>query len=101
MNLEDLGNVSVLSIRHKVVFVGNPFAGKTSIMNKLINNEFRDTYDQTIGVDFYTKTIMFRENIFKLQLWDSAGQEKYKSLIPSYVRGASLIFVIYDITSNL
>jgi GTPase SAR1 family protein len=39
--------------------------------------------------------------ILKLQLWDSAGQEKYKSLIPSYLRGASIIFVVYDATSKL
>jgi GTPase SAR1 family protein len=43
---------------------------------------------------------MYKETIFKLQLWDSAGQEKYKSLIPSYVRGASLIFLVYDVTDE-
>jgi GTPase SAR1 family protein len=37
----------------------------------------------------------------KLQIWDSAGQEKYKSLILSYIRGSSIIFVVYDITSNI
>ena len=44
---------------------------------------------------------MFRDASLKVQLWDSAGQERYKSLIPSYVRGASIIFVIYDISSNI
>jgi Ras-related protein Rab-6A len=52
-----------------------------------------------VGVDFSSKTLRFRGKSLKLQLWDSAGQEKYKSLIPSYIRGASLIFVVYDITS--
>ena len=42
--------------------------------------------------------IDFRDNTIKLQIWDSAGQERYKALIPSYVRGASIIFIIYDIS---
>ena len=97
--VDELGS-SMLSIRHKVVFVGNPFVGKTSLMKRIISSEFSESYDQTIGVDFYSKTVMYKETIFKLQLWDSAGQEKYKSLIPSYVRGASLIFLVYDVTDE-
>jgi small GTP-binding protein len=97
--VDELGS-SMLSIRHKVVFVGNPFVGKTSLMKRIISSEFNESYDQTIGVDFYSKTVMYKETIFKLQLWDSAGQEKYKSLIPSYVRGASLIFLVYDVTDE-
>ena len=81
-----------LSIRHKVVFIGNPTAGKTSLLNRIINDTFKPEYDSTIGVDFFTKTIFYGETLFKVQLWDSAGQEKYKSLIPSYIRGASIIF---------
>ena len=42
--------------------------------------------------------IEFRNNSIKLQIWDSAGQERYKALIPSYVRGAAIIFIIYDIS---
>ena len=44
--------------------------------------------------------IEFRNNSIKLQIWDSAGQERYKALIPSYVRGAAIIFIIYDISDN-
>ena len=88
-----------LSIRHKVVFIGNPTAGKTSLLNRIVNDTFKPDYDSTIGVDFFTKTIFYGETLFKVQLWDSAGQEKYKSLIPSYIRGASIIFLIYDISN--
>jgi GTPase SAR1 family protein len=55
----------------------------------------------SVGVDFSSKTLRFKGKSVKLQLWDSAGQEKYRSLIPSYIRGASVIFVIYDITSKM
>ena len=44
--------------------------------------------------------IEFRNNTIKLQIWDSAGQERYKALIPSYVRGAAIIFIIYDISDQ-
>jgi GTPase SAR1 family protein len=42
---------------------------------------------------------MFRDKSIKLQIWDSAGQEKYKALIPNYIRGSSIVFLLYDITS--
>ena len=54
----------------------------------------------TIGVDFATKSIEYKDNSLKLQIWDSAGQERYKSLIPSYVRGAAIIFIVYDISNK-
>ena len=54
----------------------------------------------TIGVDFATKNIEYKENSLKLQIWDSAGQERYKALIPSYVRGASIIFILYDVSNK-
>ena len=44
--------------------------------------------------------IEFRDNTVKLQIWDSAGQERYKALIPSYVRGASIIFILYDVSNK-
>jgi len=44
--------------------------------------------------------IEFRDNTVKLQIWDSAGQERYKALIPSYVRGAAIIFIIYDLSDK-
>jgi Rab family protein len=46
------------------------------------------------------KSIRFQGKSFKLQFWDSAGQEKYKSLIPNYIRGSSIIFAVFDITGK-
>ena len=89
---------TILSIRRKIVFIGNPSTGKTSLLNRIVNDKFLPDYDSTIGVDFFTKTIYYNESIFKIQLWDSAGQEKYRSLIPSYIRGASLIILVYDLS---
>ena len=94
----DIEGTTILSIRRKIVFIGNPSTGKTSLLNRIVNDKFLPDYDSTIGVDFFTKTIYYNESIFKIQLWDSAGQEKYRSLIPSYIRGASLIILVYDLS---
>jgi len=99
MDTSDLGN-SIMTVRYKLVFVGDVGVGKTSIMNRFITDQFSEEYDSTIGVDFATKTIEYKENSLKLQMWDSAGLERYRALIPSYVRGASIIFIIYDISSK-
>jgi small GTP-binding protein len=87
-------------IRHKLVFVGDVAVGKTSIIFRLLENKFKDSYEPSIGVDFCSKSIRYKGKNLKLQIWDSAGQERYKSLIPNYVRGSSIIFIVYDVSSN-
>ena len=110
-NTEELGN-SIMTLRYKLVFVGDISVGKTAIVNRFIKNNFSGDYDvkkinflnlnlqATIGVDFATKNIDYKNNSLKLQIWDSAGQERYKSLIPSYVRGSSIIFIVYDVSNK-
>ena len=92
---------SVISTRFKVVVVGDVSVGKTSFISQLTDNKFNSDYNPSIGVDFASKTIKFRNKIIKLQIWDTAGQEKYKSLIPTYIRGSNLIFIMYDLTSKI
>ena len=87
-----------LSIRKKIVFIGNPSTGKTSLLNRICNDKFLPDYDSTIGVDFFTKSIYYNENIFKVQLWDSAGQEKYRSLTKFFYKDALMVIMVYDIT---
>jgi small GTP-binding protein len=87
-------------IRQKLVVVGDISVGKTSIVNALLGHKFKDNYDPSVGVDFFSKTIKFKGKSLKLQIWDSAGQEKYRSLIRNYIRGSAIIFIVYDITSK-
>ena len=86
--------------RQKIIFTGDVAVGKTSIINTFIGTKFTDEYEPSIGVDFFSKTITYKSKQIKLQIWDSAGQEKFRSLIPNYIRGASLIFLVYDITNK-
>ena len=89
---------SVSVTRHKIIFVGDAGVGKTTIIARITESPFNEVYEPSIGVDFMSKSIKYRGQNIKLQIWDTAGQEKYKGLIPSYVRNSSIVFVVYDIS---
>ena len=93
-------DVSYQVNRQKIIFIGDVSVGKTSIINVLTGYKFNDEYEASIGVDFFSKTIKYKGKTIKLQIWDSAGQEKFRSLIPNYIRGSSLVFIVYDITNK-
>ena len=89
---------SVSVTKQKIIFVGDPHVGKTTIISRIMDNPFSDIYEQSIGIDFISKNIKYKGQNIKLQIWDTAGQEKYKGLIPSYVRNSSIVFVVYDVS---
>ena len=95
-SMEDSVNVA----RHKIIFVGDAGVGKTTIISRIMDNPFNDAYEPSIGVDFMSKSISFRGQNIKLQMWDTAGQEKYKGLIPSYIRNSSIVFLVYDVSNK-
>ena len=81
----------------KVVFVGDAGVGKTQIINKFVKNKFSNDYNPTIGLDFYFKTINSNEKIIKLQLWDSSGQEKFRTMIQNFYKNVHLIVFVYAV----
>ena len=97
---EDSVDNSISITRQKIIFVGDAATGKTSIINRIIDNPFNDIYEVSIGIDFMSKNIRFRGQNTKIQIWDSAGQEKYKGLIPSYIRNSSIVFLVYDVSNR-
>ena len=97
---EDSVDNSVSVTRHKIIFVGDAGVGKTTIIGRIMDNPFSEVYEPSIGVDFMSKNIKYQGQNIKLQMWDTAGQEKYKGLIPSYVRNSSIVFLVYDISSK-
>ena len=97
---ENSMDVSYQTNRQKIIFTGDSGVGKTSIINAIMGQKFSEEYEPSIGVDFFSKTIRYKGRLIKLQIWDSAGQEKFRSLIPNYIRGSSLIFLIFDISKK-
>lgn len=82
----------------KVVLLGDTGVGKSSLVLRFITNEFKPFQEPTIGASFMSKLFMIENNPIKFQIWDTAGQEKYKSLAPMYYKGAAAAIVVYDIT---
>lgn len=86
---------------HKVIFIGDPSVGKTSIITRFLYGAFDTHYQATVGIDFVSKVVpVGSERSVKLQLWDTAGQERFQSLIPSYLRDTAACVVVYDVTSR-
>ena len=73
--------------------------GKTSILTKYIKNEFSLDYKVTLGIDFLNKEISKNNMKINLQIWDTAGSEKYKSLLQSYYRNTEICVLTFDLTN--
>ena len=85
----------------KVVVIGDPSVGKTSIAEQYIYHTFSSNQESTIGASFLGKNIDFKDQTVRIEIWDTAGQEKYRSLVPIYYRQAHVILLVYDIANPL
>ena len=85
---------------YKIIFLGDQYVGKSSILNRFYQDKFEPDYQATIGLDFHSKNVNINGNTIRLLLYDTAGQEKFKSLIPMYIRDANIIIVVYDISNK-
>ena len=72
--------------------------GKSCLLLQFTDQRFRQQHDLTIGVEFGSRTVKINEKNIKLQIWDTAGQESFKSITRSYYRGAAGALLVYDIT---
>ena len=88
------------SLKFKLIVVGDQNTGKSCILNRFANEIFEENYQATIGLDFLNKIVNINGQEIHLVLYDTAGQEKFRSLIPMYIREAQIILLIYDITSK-
>ena len=91
-------NLNPESPKYKLIFLGDQGVGKSSILNRFLNDSFKEDYQATIGLDFQSKNIQIENQDIHLLLYDTAGQEKFRSLIPMYTRDANIILLVYDIS---
>ncbi len=82
----------------KIVFFGDGGVGKTTLINRYLTGIFRSNSQITIGVDFHVKKVEIDGKRVSLQIWDFAGEDRFRFLMPSYVVGASGGIFIFDIT---
>eukprot|EP00340_Litonotus_pictus_P006881 CAMPEP_0170515210 /NCGR_PEP_ID=MMETSP0209-20121228/1673_1 /TAXON_ID=665100 ORGANISM="Litonotus pictus, Strain P1" /NCGR_SAMPLE_ID=MMETSP0209 /ASSEMBLY_ACC=CAM_ASM_000301 /LENGTH=201 /DNA_ID=CAMNT_0010799593 /DNA_START=1 /DNA_END=609 /DNA_ORIENTATION=+ len=90
---------SVKTYSFKVVILGDVGVGKSSIAHRFVSGNMNTLYEPTIGALFLSKKIQVQEHMIKFDIWDTAGQEKFRSLAPIYYRKADVAIVVYDVTS--
>jgi small GTP-binding protein len=83
--------------RVRTVFCGEPLVGKSSIIHRFSRNDF-SSLTTTVAGAFHSQCVQFGAERVALELWDTAGSERYHSVIPSFFRTASAVVVVYDVT---
>ena len=82
----------------KIILLGENGVGKTSIINRYINNEFNpDNQNETLGSSFFTKEVKKLNTTYQLKIWDTTGQEKYHSITKLFINGANIVLVVYSL----
>jgi small GTP-binding protein len=84
---------------YKIVIFGDAGCGKTTLTQRYLTNLFKSDTSMTIGVDFEVKSLEIDEKKVKLQIWDFGGEERFRFLLPTYVKGANGGIFMYDITN--
>jgi len=85
-------------VMFKVCFFGDGGVGKTTLIGRYLTGIFKTNQSITIGVDFHVKKIKINNKLVSLQIWDFAGENRFRFLLPSYVLGASGGIFMYDVT---
>ena len=82
----------------KVILVGEVATGKTSLINTSIGLEFKDKLESTQSSSIMQKKIIINDQTYTINLWDTIGQEQYRSLTKIFMKGAKIVIFVYDIT---
>mgnify|MGYP000844721543 FL=1 len=84
----------------KLVIIGDSAVGKTNILLRFVNDEYKLNHITTIGVDFKVKIVSIDGLNIKMQIWDTAGQERFKTITESYYKGAAAVIFVYSISDR-
>ena len=84
----------------KLIVIGDCGVGKSCLTNNAVKNTFEEAYNATVGFEFITFNIKLEDKVIKLQIWDTCGQELYRSLVTNFYRNSSLAIMVYAINSK-
>ena len=87
-------------ISFKIIVIGDSSVGKSCLTTQAVRNKFIDFYQTTVGFEFLTFNLRMNSRVVKLQVWDTCGQEVYKSLISNFYRNSSLALIVYAINNR-
>lgn len=84
----------------KYIIIGDSYVGKSNLLLRYVHSDFKDDYQLTIGVEFGSKNIEINNKIYRIQIWDTAGQEAFRSITRAYYKNCVCAIVVYDITNR-
>ena len=87
-------------INFKIIIVGDSGVGKSSLLKRAVQNRFDGSYQATIGFEFLLMHFKVNDLKLKLQIWDTCGQEMYRSLVQGFYRNTSLALIVYDVSQK-
>jgi small GTP-binding protein len=86
--------------QYSVLLIGNSNSGKTSLLTKYVHGRFSSAFNSTIGIDFKIKSLKIMDKKVKLRIWDSAGQDKFRTITSSYYKGAQGVMICYAVDNR-
>ena len=95
--IEILDKDAKTDLKYKVIVVGNSGVGKSCLSLRAIQDIFKENYELTLGTEIYNFKVKVNETPINLQIWDTCGQEKYRSLIKNYYQNSSLAIIVYSV----
>lgn len=96
--LIDMGEKSEYDFLVKLIVIGDSGVGKSSLVHQFAQRKFHPDFVSTIGVDFEIREMEVDGKRVKLQCWDCAGNERFRSITTSYFRGAAAVLLVFDVT---
>ena len=84
----------------KYIIIGDAAVGKSNLLLRYCHGQFKPEYQLTIGVEFGAKNIEISSKLFRIQIWDTAGQENFRSITRAYYKNSVCALVVYDISSR-
>ena len=88
---------TTFDLSFKLIVIGDGGVGKSCLTNHAVKNIFDEAYNATVGFEFFTFNVKINDKVIKLQIWDTCGQEIYRSLVTNFYRNSSLAIVVYAI----
>ena len=100
MNYKQMSSKHVTEFDHifRVLFVGDDSVGKTSLLQRYVENTFTDIYIPTIGIDFKISTVKVDKKVIKLQIYDTGGGDYFRTIVSAYYPNTDAIVIVYDIS---
>ena len=84
----------------KYIIIGDAAVGKSNLLLRYAHGQFKPEYQLTIGVEFGAKNVVIRNKTYRIQIWDTAGQENFRSITRAYYKNSVCALVVYDISSR-